>query len=95
MNNEEAKSVERLRGKQAELLAIKRCLNSPDGQIFGKYLLKTFCIGTTFDDNPCRQAFREGQRSVSLMIVGTAFKPDRFAKQISELIANIETQQEE
>lgn len=89
------KDLRRLKGRQAELLAIKRCLLSADGLIFRDYLIRTFCITTTFDDNSARASFKEGQRSLALQIVGTAYKQDIFSKQINDLLANIEQQQTE
>jgi len=94
MSDPAQSEITRIRGKQSELHAIKRVLLSPDGRTLCNYLLKTYCMTTTYDDKPERAGFKEGQRALAMQLVGTAYKPDRFAQQINELLAQIETQEE-
>jgi hypothetical protein len=92
---DENRQIIKLKGRQDELHAIKRVLLSPDGRVFCNYLVKTFCISTTLDENPTRHAFKEGQRALALQVIGTAYKPDQFASQINQLLEEIEQQQQE
>lgn len=47
-------------------MAFQECFTTPAGQIVLAYLVTKFgrTTGTTFDENPVRMAYNEGQRTV-------------------------------